>query len=466
MLLERNWFTFFKYPAIFSVLLFLIFIPTLNFSDVLAISNKSLDITNDISILTNNNSTEQSFVNTSDSSINTNNSFNQPNQTLKEQKIKIVAAGDFGCRVVAQDNIKEIEQQKPDIFLAIGDLSYEPSMDCWYTMTKSLDSKIKIAIGNHEDEEEKAKGGSTELKDSLLKHYNLEKSYYSFNYGNVHFLVLDTQLELSLNIFKPEEEERGEEKENNNNNINEESNNNELLGTKYYSTTLKDLLDKRNIKAEIPPYHLINDEVIVEDVPLNTEQYRFVVNDLKKANTNSSIDWIIVMFHKPFYSSLSTHIQEYLMREKYQPLFDKYGVDLVLQAHNHIYDRTLPLQFNPNNISNPIVDESNNITINKFFNPKGEIFSVIGTGGRSSHIILNQPDYVVKQYNGFGFLSIEINGKELDAKFYDLGYKCKEEELKEKDLEEEGDFTIFEMSSCETDKKKYIIDHYIISKVS
>ena len=74
MLLERKWCTLFKYPAIFSVLLFLIFIPTLNFFDVLAVSNKSLDTTNDSSILTNN-STEQSFVNTSGSTINTNNSF-------------------------------------------------------------------------------------------------------------------------------------------------------------------------------------------------------------------------------------------------------------------------------------------------------------------------------------------------------------------------------------------------------
>ena len=37
MLLERKWCTLFKYPAIFSVLLFLIFIPTLNFFDVLAV---------------------------------------------------------------------------------------------------------------------------------------------------------------------------------------------------------------------------------------------------------------------------------------------------------------------------------------------------------------------------------------------------------------------------------------------
>ena len=35
------------------------------------------------------------------------------------------------------------------------------------------------------------------------------------------------------------------------------------------------------------------------------------------------------------------------MRENYQPVFDKYGVDIILQGHNHMYDRTLPLQFNP-----------------------------------------------------------------------------------------------------------------------
>ncbi|MDW3612616.1 MAG: metallophosphoesterase, partial [Nitrososphaeraceae archaeon] len=233
---------------------------------------------------------------------------------------------------------------------------------------------------------------------------------------------------------------------------------------KYYATTLKDLLDSHNIKAEIPPFYLLNDEVIVQDIPLDTEQYKFVVNDLKKANNDPFIDWIVVMFHKPFYSSLTSHSQEYIMREKYQPLFDKYGVDIVLQGHNHMYDRTLPLQFNPQNISKPIVDESNNP--NKFFNPEGSIFSVIGLGGRSSHIFLNQPDYVVKQHNGFGFLSIEINGKELDAKYYDIGYKCKEQKLKESDLEE-GDFTIYEMSSCKKDKSKNdleIIDHYILSK--
>ncbi|MGE5633874.1 MAG: metallophosphoesterase [Deltaproteobacteria bacterium] len=462
MLLEFKWCKLFKHPFIFSVLLFLICLQTLTFSDALAANNKSFESKNEINL---NNSVDKNFINISNDD-NNNTSINQ-NQTINKQKVKIVAAGDFGCRPVAQNNIKQIEFQKPDIFLALGDLTYEPTANCWYDMTKALDSKTKIAIGNHEDEEEKAKGGSKELKDSLLKHYNLQNSYYSFDYENVHFLVLDTQLEFSLNVFQALLDEE-KEKENNDNNKDDESNN--KPDEKYSTMTLRDLLDKHHINAEIPPRYLLDDEVIVEDVPLKTEQYQFVVNDLEKANNNnSSIDWIIVMFHKPFYSSLTSHIQEYIMREKYQPVFDKYGVDIVLQGHNHIYDRTLPLQFNPHDISKPIVDESNNTT-NKFFNPEGSIFSVVGTGGRSSHIFLNQPDYVVKQYNGFGFLSIEINGKELDAKYYDIGYKCKEEKLKESDLEEEN-FDIFDMSSCKNDESKSkdsleIIDHYNISKIS
>jgi 3',5'-cyclic AMP phosphodiesterase CpdA len=458
MHLEFKWSEFLKFSFIFSILFFLLCLQTLTFSDVSSTNNKSIEPTNENSLT---NTVKKNFINISENNnYNNKTSFSQnQNKTLNEQKIKIVAAGDFGCRPIAQNNIKQIELQKPDIFLVLGDLSYEPTMDCWYSMTKGLDSKIKIAIGNHEDSEEKAKGGSKELKDSLLKHYNLQNSYYSFDYGNVHFLVLDTQLEFSLDVFKILDED--EKEENNDNNKDEESN---KPDAKYYATTLKDLLDSHNIKAEIPPFYLLNDEVIVEDIPLDTEQYKFVVNDLKKANNDPFIDWIVVMFHKPFYSSLTSHSQEYIMREKYQPLFDKYGVDIVLQGHNHMYDRTLPLQFNPQNISKPIVHESNNP--NKFFNPEGSIFSVIGLGGRSSHIFLNQPDYVVKQHNGFGFLSIEINGKELDAKYYDIGYKCKEQKLKESDLED-GDFTIYEMSSCKKDKSKNdleIIDHYIISK--
>jgi len=40
------------------------------------------------------------------------------------------------------------------------------------------------------------------LLKSILDHFNLNKSYYSFDYENVHVLALDTQLELSVDTFE------------------------------------------------------------------------------------------------------------------------------------------------------------------------------------------------------------------------------------------------------------------------
>src|SRR5919112_5686642 len=130
-------------------------------------------------------------------------SFALENQTPnKENKdFNIIAVADVGCSLRAQENIKNIEKSDPELFLVAGGLSYKKTPDCWFNMTKSLDSKTKIAIGNHDDyEEEGAKGES--LQQSLLNHYNLNKPYYSFDYQNVHVLVLDTQLELSVDTLE------------------------------------------------------------------------------------------------------------------------------------------------------------------------------------------------------------------------------------------------------------------------
>ena len=54
------------------------------------------------------------------------------------------------------------------------------------------------------------------------------------------------------------------------------------------------------------------------------------------------------MFHKPMYSPLSKQVEEYIVRDKYQPLFDKYYVDLVISwSDNHIYSRTLRYLLKP-----------------------------------------------------------------------------------------------------------------------
>jgi len=49
--------------------------------------------------------------------------------------------------------------------------------------------------------------------------------------------------------------------------------------------------------------------------------------------------WCIVTFHHPIYSSAKQR-DNAAQREAWQPLFDKYSVDLVLQGHDHTYARS------------------------------------------------------------------------------------------------------------------------------
>lgn len=52
--------------------------------------------------------------------------------------------------------------------------------------------------------------------------------------------------------------------------------------------------------------------------------------------------WTIVMFHHPLFRSFRRRGIE-PMRWTWQPLFQKYGVDLVVTGHDHHYQRTLPI---------------------------------------------------------------------------------------------------------------------------
>ncbi len=112
-------------------------------------------------------------------------SYSVESQNATDYVFNIIAVSDVGCSMSAQENIKNIEKLQPELFLVAGDLSYEKTPDCWFDMTNSLDSKTKIAIGNHDDYEEEGQKGEN-LKKSYMDHYGLNNSYYSFDNKNVH----------------------------------------------------------------------------------------------------------------------------------------------------------------------------------------------------------------------------------------------------------------------------------------
>jgi 3',5'-cyclic AMP phosphodiesterase CpdA len=65
---------------------------------------------------------------------------------------------------------------------------------------------------------------------------------------------------------------------------------------------------------------------------------------LSSLRANKSIDFIVVFFHHCAYCTCATHGSEGGVRQYWTPLFDQYSVDLVINGHNHIYERTDPIK--------------------------------------------------------------------------------------------------------------------------
>ena len=190
----------------------------------------------------------------------------------------IAAVGDWGCNSNTDKTVNSIKNQIPELILGLGDYSYESSADCWLDAIKPIHDpndlnspyrdRMQISIGNHEN------SGSEDLN-TYLNAFTLTRQFgqvYSFNYNNVHFLSMATEISYSS----------------------------------------------------------------------SSAQNAFVKQDLDAASKNQNIDWIIVYFHKPMYSSPSSCSScpgESSLRDIYHPLFDQYGVDLVLEGHTHDHSR-------------------------------------------------------------------------------------------------------------------------------
>jgi 3',5'-cyclic AMP phosphodiesterase CpdA len=63
---------------------------------------------------------------------------------------------------------------------------------------------------------------------------------------------------------------------------------------------------------------------------------------LDKQLAASGSEWKIMFFHHPLYSSGETHGSAELQRGLLEPVFLKYGVNVVLAGHEHFYERIKP----------------------------------------------------------------------------------------------------------------------------
>ena len=74
---------------------------------------------------------------------------------------------------------------------------------------------------------------------------------------------------------------------------------------------------------------------------MDPKQTAWIETQLRDAGNG---DWKICYFHHPLYSSARFHGPDIDLRKVLEPLFVKYGVDVVLSGHEHVYERVRPQQ--------------------------------------------------------------------------------------------------------------------------
>jgi hypothetical protein len=129
----------------------------------------------------------------------------------------------------------------------------------------------------------------------------------------------------------------------------------------------------------------------------NGAQTRWLESTLQAASHDNSIDWIIVQMHQDALSSSKNgNGSDKGIRQTWLPLFDRYGIDLVLCGHDHDYERSWPVRGCNHNVGRdaltgatvdtlqpqPTVTE--NPPSGQFDTSRGTIHFILGGGGTSA----------------------------------------------------------------------------------
>jgi 3',5'-cyclic AMP phosphodiesterase CpdA len=122
-------------------------------------------------------------------------------------------------------------------------------------------------------------------------------------------------------------------------------------------------------------------------------QKAWLERELAAARRDRAIDWIVICMHQVAISSVDMFNGADLgIREEWLPLFDKYGVDLVVCGHEHHYERSHPIRGRQANATlTPIPAAAATDVIDT---TKGTVHMVIGGGGTSlpsNQLFFNPP---------------------------------------------------------------------------
>lgn len=292
----------------------------------------------------------------------------------------------------------------PDLCLMLGDNAYNSGTDSEYqaavfNMYPTMLRKMPLwsCLGNHD-----ANNGSTSST-AVFPYFDMftfptagecggvasgTERYFSFDYGNIHIINLDSQT---------------------------------------------------------------SSRATIESTGSDGAMAAWLRNDL----AGITATWIIAIFHHPPYSkgSHDSDVESQLvqMRERFTPILEAGGVDLVLTGHSHSYERSffidghtgLSNTFTAANKKQPGNGRpgSDGAYIKPLTGPRdhfGAVYTLTGSAGSADGGTLNHPAMFVS-YNTLGSFNLDINGNALNATY----------------IESDGDladtFTIIKQGTADSD---------------
>ena len=309
--------------------------------------------------------------------------------TGSTQKVRIWAMGDMGDGSPNQVNVRDQylkyvgnDNKKTDFVMLLGDNAYPNGTDSEYQgnffnmyQQQFLKNNVLWPVpGNHEY----YASSRTDKNIPYYQMFSLPKNgeaggvvsgheeYYSFDYGNVHVIALDSD------------------------------------GIEDNQYRLSDTLSPQVVWLK-------------KDLAANRQPWTIVMFHHPPFTKNSH--------------DSDAELELVLIRQFLTPILDRYKVDLVLSGHSHIYERSKPMKGNTgfsNTFSDALhafstssgrYDNSQNSCayVNK---SGGTIYSVVGSAGRDNGVLGPQHAAMVysNQLDG-GSLVVEIEDNRLDAKW-------------------------------------------------
>jgi len=264
------------------------------------------------------------------------------------RSVHFTAVGDFGTGGTNQKQVAAaMLQARPELFVTLGDNAYSSGTESeiqnnLFAPMAELLSEVPLfaSLGNHEYVTNQ---GQPYLDNLYLPSNNPANSerYYSFDWGHVHFVALDSNCAIGLASS-----------------------------------------DRCALAA----------------------QKAWLEKDL----AGTPQPWKVVFFHHPPWSS-GDHGSQLAMRRHFAPIFEKYGVDLVLTGHDHNYERSKPMQ------GDDVAGAGKT----------GIPYLVVGGGGASLRpFASSKPAWsVIRDDKAYGFLDVKVVDGTLTAQMVEKGGK-------------------------------------------